>query len=109
MHKDGPNDENKTGNATVGECTHVGGKHSTASGSVELKTSWFNFAAPPKTPISRRIDFTKLDWNLLSTAIPSIDAWLNPIDRLQETANLCMSTHHRRVSILFWDVFLDFD
>ena len=98
MHKDGPNDENKTGNATVGECTHVGGKHSTASGSVELKTSWFNFAAPPKTPISRRIDFTKLDWNLLSTASPSIDAWLNPIDRLQETANLCMSTHHRRVS-----------
>ena len=60
-----------------------GGKHSTASGSVELRTSWFNFAAPPKTPISRKIDFTRLDWNLLSTASPSFDAWLGPIDRLE--------------------------
>ena len=64
-------------------------KHSTASGSVELKSSWFNFAAPPKTPISRKIDFTKLDWNLLSTASPSIDAWLNPMDRLQTTGSGC--------------------
>ena len=46
----------------------IGGKHSTASGSIEFKSSWFNFAAPPKTPIGRKIDFTKLDWNLLSTA-----------------------------------------
>lgn len=36
------------------------GKRSTASGSAELKTTWFNFAAPPKTPISKKIDFTKL-------------------------------------------------
>jgi hypothetical protein len=63
------------------ESSGAGGKHSTASGSVELRTSWFNFAAPPKTPISRKIDFTRLDWNLLSTASPSIDAWLGPIDR----------------------------
>ena len=47
-------------------------------------SSRFNFAAPPKTPISKKIDFTKLDWNLLSTASPSIDAWLGPIDRLQQ-------------------------
>ena len=66
---------------SVGTKTAAGGKHSTASGSVELRTSWFNFAAPPKTPISRKIDFTRLDWNLLSTASPSIDAWLGPIDR----------------------------
>ena len=79
------------------DCGHVGGKHSTASGSIELKTSWFNFAAPPKTPISRKIEITKLDWNLLSTASPSIDAWLNPVDRLQETVNNCMSTYHKRV------------
>ena len=63
---------NENNNANPLEGNHVGGKHSTASGSVELKTSWFNFAAPPKTPISRKIDFTKLDWNLLSTASPSI-------------------------------------
>ena len=65
------------------------GKRSTASGSAELKTTWFNFAAPPKTPISKKIDFTKLDWNLLSTASPSIDAWLGPIDRLQEAGSIC--------------------
>ena len=27
----------------------------------------------------------------------SIDAWLNPVDRLQEFASICMSTYHRRV------------
>ncbi len=73
------------------------GRRSTASGSVELKTTWFNFAAPPKTPISKKIDFTKLDWNLLSTASPSIDAWLGPADRLQEAFTSCMSQYHRRV------------
>ncbi len=73
------------------------GKRSTASGSVELKTTWFNFAAPPKTPISKRIDFTKLDWNLLSTASPSIDAWLGPIDRLQEAFTSSMNQYHQRV------------
>jgi hypothetical protein len=73
------------------------GRRSTASGSAELKTTWFNFAAPPKTPISKKIDFTKLDWNLLSTASPSIDAWLGPIDRLQEAASKCLSQYHKRV------------
>jgi len=76
---------------------HQQGKHSTAYGSVELSTTWFNFAAPPKTPISKRIDFTKLDWNLLSTATPSIDAWLAPADHLQEAWSLCMSSYHSRV------------
>ena len=70
---------NQSGSANQG-----GGRRSTASGSAELKMTWFNFAAPPKTPISKKIDFTKLDWNLLSTASPSIDAWLGPVDRLQQ-------------------------
>ena len=74
-------DECEEGNYSRESVAGAGGKHSTASGSVELRTSWFNFAAPPKTPISRKIDFTRLDWNLLSTASPSIDAWLGPIDR----------------------------
>ncbi len=73
------------------------GKRSTASGSAELKTTWFNFAAPPKTPISKRIDFTKLDWNLLSTASPSIDAWLGPVDRLQDAFTSSMNHYHQRV------------
>ena len=81
---DKTDEEGEDGNQSkesVGTNAAAGGKHSTASGSVELRTSWFNFAAPPKTPISRKIDFTRLDWNLLSTASPSIDAWLGPIDR----------------------------
>ncbi|XP_042881836.1 transmembrane protein KIAA1109 homolog isoform X7 [Penaeus japonicus] len=49
---------------------------------VELRTVWFNFAAPPHSPFTKKIDFTRLDWNLLSTASPSINAWMNPSDRL---------------------------
>eukprot|EP00095_Tigriopus_kingsejongensis_P008238 maker-scaffold230_size244653-snap-gene-0.11 protein:Tk08238 transcript:maker-scaffold230_size244653-snap-gene-0.11-mRNA-1 annotation:"PREDICTED: uncharacterized protein KIAA1109-like isoform X7" len=77
---------------------HGQGKTSTASGSVEIKASWFNFAAPPKTPISKKIDFTKLDWNLLSTASPSIDAWLGPIDRFQGAVAGCIQMYHLRLS-----------
>ena len=74
------------------ECSHgPGGKHSSSSGSVELKTSWFNFAAPPKTPISRKIEFSKMDWNLLSTASPSIDAWFNAVDRLQKNVSASLN------------------
>lgn len=43
------------------------GKSSKAAANLNVKNVWFNFAAPPKTPISRKIDFTKMDWNLLST------------------------------------------
>ncbi|XP_057320080.1 bridge-like lipid transfer protein family member 1 isoform X4 [Microplitis mediator] len=53
----------------------------TVSCVIELKTVWFNFAAPPRTPITRKIDFTRLDWNLLSTASPAINAWMNPSNR----------------------------
>jgi hypothetical protein len=53
----------------------------TVSCVIELKTVWFNFAAPPRTPITRKIDYTRLDWNLLSTASPAINAWMNPSNR----------------------------
>lgn len=53
----------------------------TVSCVIELKTVWFNFAAPPPTPITRKIDYTRLDWNLLSTASPAINAWMNPNNR----------------------------
>ncbi|XP_013788681.2 uncharacterized protein KIAA1109-like [Limulus polyphemus] len=49
---------------------------------VELKSVLFNFAAPPRMPNTRKIDFTRLDWHLLSTATPSINSWLKPCDRL---------------------------
>ena len=86
------NENEQDDNTGAPESNHgTGGKHSSTSGSVELKTSWFNFAAPPKTPISRKIDFTKMDWNLLSTASPSIDTWLNPVDRLQKELSICLN------------------
>ncbi len=83
------------------------GRRSTASGSAEFKTTWFNFAAPPKTPISKKIDFTKLDWNLLSTASPSIDAWLGPIDRLQEAFAGCLNNYHQRVGAVMASLMAD--
>lgn len=46
-----------------------------------MKTVWFNFAAPPRAPITRKLDYTRLDWNLLSTASPAISAWMNPSNR----------------------------
>ncbi|CAH1110220.1 unnamed protein product [Psylliodes chrysocephalus] len=49
---------------------------------IEFKVVWFNFAAPPRAPITRKIDYTRLDWNLLSTASPAINAWMNPSNRL---------------------------
>ncbi|XP_039764683.1 transmembrane protein KIAA1109 homolog isoform X1 [Pararge aegeria] len=54
----------------------------TSSCSIDLKVVWFNFAAPPRTPITKKIDYTRLDWNLLSTASPAINAWMNPCNRL---------------------------
>ncbi|KAK6639579.1 hypothetical protein RUM43_007852 [Polyplax serrata] len=48
---------------------------------IELATIWFNFAAPPRTPITRKMNYTRLDWNLLSTASPAINAWMNPSSR----------------------------
>lgn len=32
----------------------------TSSCVIDLKTVWFNFAAPPRAPITRKIDFTRL-------------------------------------------------
>lgn len=31
----------------------------TSSCVIDLKTVWFNFAAPPRAPITRKIDFTR--------------------------------------------------
>ncbi|XP_041357043.1 transmembrane protein KIAA1109-like isoform X2 [Gigantopelta aegis] len=53
-----------------------------SNGSLQLKTIWLNFAAPPPISIKKKVDFTRLDWNLLSTATPAINAWMNPTDRL---------------------------
>lgn len=78
-----------TGRATAG---------STSSCSLDLKVVWFNFAAPPRTPITRKIDYTRLDWNLLSTASPAINAWMNPCNRLGIRVVALYRAHARRVT-----------
>ncbi|XP_050686161.1 transmembrane protein KIAA1109 homolog isoform X6 [Eriocheir sinensis] len=68
---------------------------------VELQTVWFNFAAPPHTPITKKIDYTRLDWNLLSTASPSINAWMNPSDRLTVAViHFLHSSESRRLGVM---------
>nr|XP_022901618.1 uncharacterized protein KIAA1109 isoform X2 [Onthophagus taurus] len=68
---------------------------------IELKTVWFNFAAPPRTPITRKIDYTRLDWNLLSTASPAINAWMNPSNRLAiRVVHMVRSMYRRSTAIV---------
>lgn len=67
---------------------------------IDLKTVWFNFAAPPSVPITRKIDYTRLDWNLLSTASPAITAWMNPCNRFAiKLVAMMKSFHLRRTAI----------
>ncbi|XP_024891805.1 uncharacterized protein KIAA1109-like isoform X13 [Temnothorax curvispinosus] len=68
----------------------------TVSCVIELKTVWFNFAAPPRTPITRKIDYTRLDWNLLSTASPAINAWMNPSNKFAIRIVHMFRTMYRR-------------
>ncbi|CAD7085829.1 unnamed protein product [Hermetia illucens] len=66
----------------------------------DLKSVWFNFAAPPCVPITRKIDFTRLDWNLLSTASPAITAWMNPCNRFAiKIAAMLRAMHVRHTAI----------
>ncbi|XP_055837347.1 bridge-like lipid transfer protein family member 1 isoform X6 [Episyrphus balteatus] len=72
----------------------------TSSCVIDLKSVWFNFAAPPCVPITRKIDFTRLDWNLLSTASPAITAWMNPSNRLAiKIVSLTRALHTRHTSV----------
>ncbi|GBP70037.1 Uncharacterized protein KIAA1109 [Eumeta japonica] len=70
----------------------------TTSCAIDLKVVWFNFAAPPRTPITKKIDFTRLDWNLLSTASPAINAWMNPCNRLGMRVVTLYRAYYRRVT-----------
>ncbi|XP_075153250.1 transmembrane protein KIAA1109 homolog tweek isoform X3 [Haematobia irritans] len=72
----------------------------TSSCVIELKSVWLNFAAPPCVPITRKIDLTRLDWNLLSTASPAITAWMNPSNRLAiKIVSLLKALHSRQTSV----------
>ncbi|XP_077518913.1 transmembrane protein KIAA1109 homolog tweek [Amblyomma americanum] len=70
---------------------------------LEIKTVWFNFAAPPRTTNTHRTDFTRLDWHLLSTMTPSINAWLKPCDRLLVALRKAQQTEQQRLcAVLAW-------
>ena len=72
----------------------------TSSCVIELKSVWLNFAAPPCVPITRKIDLTRLDWNLLSTASPAITAWMNPSNRLAiKIVSLLKALHSRQTAV----------
>lgn len=64
----------------------------------EIGVIWLNFAAPLKTPNTRKIDYTRLDWHLLSTATPSINAWLSVGDRFVVAMKKMNSLYEQRVS-----------
>ncbi|CAL8082184.1 unnamed protein product [Calicophoron daubneyi] len=49
---------------------------------LRVATVWLNFPSPKRLPNKRRIELIRSDWNLLSTAAPSIKAWIDPCDRL---------------------------
>jgi hypothetical protein len=68
---------------------------------IDLKTTWFNFAAPPRAPITKKIDYSRLDWNLLSTAAPSITAWMNPANKLAvKTVSLVRMFYQRETAVI---------
>ncbi|BFZ14882.1 hypothetical protein BsWGS_17921 [Bradybaena similaris] len=68
-----------------------------SNGRLDVKTIWFNFASPPPISIHKKVDFTRLDWNLLSTATPAIDAWLNPCDRLMISVRTLVREYSKRL------------
>ncbi|KAG8228088.1 hypothetical protein J437_LFUL000087, partial [Ladona fulva] len=77
-----------------GENVGIGAKHEPGSGNasscvMEFKTVWFNFAAPPRAPITRKLDYT-------STASPAINAWLNPSNRFAIRTVHMLRTKYRR-------------
>ncbi|KAA3677844.1 uncharacterized protein DEA37_0010303 [Paragonimus westermani] len=50
--------------------------------SLRVSTVWLNFPTPKRLPNKRRVELVRSDWNLLSTAAPSIKAWMDPSERL---------------------------
>lgn len=49
----------------------------------------------------------RFDWNLLSTASPAIDAWLNPSNRLANAVSALLSGYKKRVTAVMACVMTD--
>nr|CAH8826612.1 unnamed protein product [Trichobilharzia regenti] len=60
------------------------------SSKLRVNTVWLNFATPKRLPNKRRIELIRSDWNLLSTAAPTIRAWIDPCNRL---VGVCKQFH----------------
>lgn len=99
-----PGKDHLGSNSMAGERALVTAKNDngkTSSCVIDFKTVWFNFAAPPRTPITRKIDYSRLDWNLLSTASPAITAWMNPSNRFAiKIVAMMRAMYVRRTAVL---------
>ncbi|KAK4473737.1 hypothetical protein MN116_003079, partial [Schistosoma mekongi] len=67
------------------------------SSKLVVNTVWLNFAAPKRLPNKRRIELIRSDWNLLSTAAPTIRAWIDPCNRLVDVCKQFRLNSERRL------------
>lgn len=72
-----------------------------SSCSLQIQAVWLSFAAPPRTAPAKKSELALLDRNLLSTASPAINAWMNSGDRLAITfLQLVRGAETRSLSVL---------
>lgn len=72
-----------------------------SSCSLQIQAVWLSFAAPPRTSPAKKSELALLDRNLLSTASPAINAWMNSGDRLAITVmQLIRAAETRSLSVL---------
>ncbi|TNN09652.1 hypothetical protein EWB00_006173, partial [Schistosoma japonicum] len=82
-----------TNSSTDKKVNHVNG----LSSKLVVNTVWLNFAAPKRLPNKRRIELIRSDWNLLSTAAPTIRAWIDPCNRLVDVCKQFRLNSERRL------------
>ncbi|KAI1299178.1 putative transmembrane protein [Halotydeus destructor] len=67
----------------------------------DLGNLWLNFGSPPKMANSKRFDCNLLDWHLLSTVLPLVNAWTSSVDRSMIVFLSCSkSASHRLDSVI---------
>ena len=72
-----------------------------SSCSHQIQAVWLSFAALPRTSPAKKSEVALLDRNLLSTASPAINAWMNSGDRLAVTLmQLIGATEIQSLSVL---------
>lgn len=56
-----PGPEEPSNNGSSSTMVPVKDNANTSSCAIDLKVVWFNFAAPPRTPITKKIDYTRYE------------------------------------------------